>query len=52
MILIPEKLHLLVEWKSEKFLTLSKNLIHKVLVNSMVNKVEKPRIGARLQVEV
>jgi len=48
MAIVSEKLHLFIEWKSEKFLTLSKNLVHKVLAYSMIDKVEKPRIGARL----
>jgi hypothetical protein len=48
MFIVPEKLHLLVERKSEKFLALSKNFIHKLLAYSMIDKVEKPRIGARL----
>jgi len=48
MAIVAEKFHLFIEWKSEKFLALGKNFVHKVLAYSMIDKVEKPRIGARL----
>lgn len=48
MLVIPEKLHLFIKRKSEEFLALSKNLVHEVLAYSMIDKVEKSRIGASL----
>lgn len=49
VVLVPQELHLLLNWEVEESLALIKDLVHQLLADPVVHYVEKPRILACLR---